>query len=385
MKSNVIYLILVSMICSAAYGQQNINDMVNIADDWVATDALGRELPDYEDVGSRKKDKIVGMFYYLWHGAHGDKVYDISKILLNPPNERNWGPELSYHFWAEPEYGYFRAGDPFVIRHDMQMLANADIDFIFFDVTNAVTYLDVVEVVCEVSLEMRKKGTKTPQICFSTNANSGKIINQIYDEFYAKGKYQDLWFYWDGKPLIMGNFKDPDLRRDVKDFFTIKYSWAWSDAVNNPNHWQWLDHYPQDYGWSVSKDVPEQITVSTAQHPTTSIGKSYHEGKQPSVNEFYLSEFTERGLYFEEQWKRAHEVNPKVVMVTQWNEWVAMRFINDGKNQSNVFAAREAPIGSSFFVDVFSPEFNRDIAPMRGGILIIIIISLFLMLDVLRG
>ena len=197
--------------------------MVNIADDWVATDALGRELPDYEDVGSRKKDKIVGMFYYLWHGAHGDKVYDISKILLNPPNELNWGPELSYHFWAEPEYGYFRAGDPFVIRHDMQMLANADIDFIFFDVTNAVTYLDVVEVVCEVSLEMRKKGTKTPQICFSTNANSGKIINQIHDEFYAKGKYQDLWFYWDGKPLIMGNFKDPDLRRDIKDFFTIEF------------------------------------------------------------------------------------------------------------------------------------------------------------------
>ena len=54
------------------------------------------------------------------------------------------GTEFKLSFWGEPEYGYFRAGDPFVIRHDLQMLSNADIDFIFFDVTNAVTYLDVV-------------------------------------------------------------------------------------------------------------------------------------------------------------------------------------------------------------------------------------------------
>ena len=100
--------------------------------------------------------------------------------------------------------------------------------------------------ICEVSLEMRKMGTKTPQICFATNSQSGRTMNELYDKFYAQEKYRTLWFYWDGKPLIMGNSKDPELRKDVEDFFTIKYSWAWSDSANYPNHWQWLDHYPQD-------------------------------------------------------------------------------------------------------------------------------------------
>lgn len=367
MKKSIFILYAVIMMCSIVCAQQDTTLIRNIADNWVATDALGRELPCYAEVGPRRNDKFIGMFYYIWQGAHGNQVYDISKILVQKPENRKWGPNLSYHFWGEPEYGYFRAGDPFVIRHDLQMLSNADIDFIFFDVTNAVTYLDVVNKICEVSLEMRKMGTKTPQICFATNSQSGRTMNELYDKFYAQEKYRTLWFYWDGKPLIMGNSKDPELRKDVEDFFTIKYSWAWSDSANYPNHWQWLDHYPQDYGWSISKDIPEQITVSTAQHPTTSIGKSFHYGKQPKVNELYVSEYTDRGLYFEEQWKQAHKIDPKVVMVTQWNEWVAMRFISDGKNQSDIYAARKAPVGTSFFVDVFSPEFNRDIAPMKGG------------------
>ena len=68
------------------------------------------------------------------------------------------------------------------------------------------------------------------------------------------------------------------------------------------------------------------------------------------MNELYVSEYTDRGLYFEEQWKQAHKIDPKVVMVTQWNEWVAMRFISDGKNQSDIYAARKAPVGTSFFL-----------------------------------
>lgn len=348
MKKSIFILYAVIMMCSIVCAQQDTTLIRNIADNWVATDALGRELPCYAEVGPRRNDKFIGMFYYIWQGAHGNQVYDISKILVQKPENRKWGPNLSYHFWGEPEYGYFRAGDPFVIRHDLQMLSNADIDFIFFDVTNAVTYLDVVNKICEVSLEMRKMGTKTPQICFATNSQSGRTMNELYDKFYAQEKYRTLWFYWDGKPLIMGNSKDPELRKDVEDFFTIKYSWAWSDSANYPNHWQWLDHYPQDYGWSISKDIPEQITVSTAQHPTTSIGKSFHDGKQPKVNELYVSEYTDRGLYFEEQWKQAHKIDPKVVMVTQWNEWVAMRFISDGKNQSDIYAARKAPVDTSF-------------------------------------
>jgi hypothetical protein len=79
----------------------------------------------------------------------------------------------------------------------------------------------------------------------------------------------------------------------------------------------------------------------------------------------YTTEHTHRGLHFEEQWKRAHEVDPKVVMIAGWNEWIAGRFIK--KDQPKVFAGRPSMKDGTWFVDVFTSEFSRDIAPMRGG------------------
>ncbi|MCK4750510.1 MAG: hypothetical protein KAT15_25810, partial [Bacteroidales bacterium] len=38
-------------------------------DTWVATDALGRTMPDIDSVGPVKRDhrRVVGMFYITWH------------------------------------------------------------------------------------------------------------------------------------------------------------------------------------------------------------------------------------------------------------------------------------------------------------------------------
>lgn len=335
------------------------------SDQWVATDALGRDITTYEDAGPPRPGKLAGMFYFVWVGNHTQKARDITHILKNTPENRQWGEENSFHFWGEPEYGYFHASDPWVIRHDMQMLSNAKIDFIFFDVTNALIYLDTVKRILQVSSTMREEGIRTPDVCFLTNSASGRTMNVIYDEIYAKRLHPDLWFHWQKKPLIMGKADDPELRPEVRDFFTIKRSWAWTRTKETPDHWQWLDRYPQDYGWSESPDIPEQITVSTAHHPQTPLGKSYHEGAQPDVNENYLTPFTERGLQFEEQWSRAHDIDPQIVMVTQWNEWIAQRFIWD--DGDGFYAGRPIRNGDSYFVDVFTREFNRDIAPMKGG------------------
>ncbi len=339
-------------------------------DNWVVTDALGRQLPAYDEAGTKRDNKIVGVFYYIWQGFHGDKVYDITKILAQYPadplsnSNPGWGGPGAFHFWGEPEQGYYRAEDPWVIRRDLQMLSNAHVDFIYIDATNSFTYLETVKTLCEVSIQMRMEGIYTPQIAFTTNSSSGQTMNSLYDEFYAQDLFSELWFKWDGKPLILGDFNDPVLRADVKAFFTIKYCWAWTNTKTEPNHWQWLDSYPQDYGWSTDPAVPEQIVVSTAQHPTSTTGKSYHNGSEPTVNNQYLTDFTGQGLHAAEQWKRALEVDPPVVMVTQWNEWVAQRFIQSG---AGTFAGKPIKTGDTYFVDVFNQEFNRDMAPMKGG------------------
>ena len=92
------------------------------------------------------------MFYFLWHDNPGDKrpdgggPFDVSKILARDPEALNhpasplWGPLGTYHYWAEPLYGYYQSNDPWVIRRHAQLLAAAGVDTLIFDTTNAVTY-----------------------------------------------------------------------------------------------------------------------------------------------------------------------------------------------------------------------------------------------------
>lgn len=341
------------------------DELPNPSDHWVATDAIERTLPQYNETGSRRPEKIVGVFYFVWVGNHTQKVYDNSKILLEKKESaRKWGPVHTTHFWGEPEQGYFHASDPWVIRRDMQMLANADVDFIYLDVTNRLIYEETVEQLLNTIREMRKEGIAAPSVAFLTNSASGKTINRIYDRFYQEPKYKDLWFQWGGRPLIFGIKDDPELQKELQDYFTIKRSWAWTNAKTEPDHWQWIDTFPQDYGWSDSPEVADQIAVATSSHATNSMGKSYHNGMSPPVRPDYTTEYSHLGLHFEEQWQRAHEVDPKVVMICGWNEWIAGRFI---KKNEPLFAGRPPFADGTTFVDAYSPEFNRDISPMRRG------------------
>ena len=243
-------------------------DAVRPSDHWVATDALGRSLPTHAEAGDRRAGKYVGVFYFVWVGNHTQTVYDISKILKDKESERKWGPERAMHFACEPAYGYFHASDPWVLRRDMQMLANADIDFIYLDVTNKPLYEKTVEQLLKVISQMRREGIAAPQVSFVTNYQSGEHLNRLHDHFYKDPQYEGLWLEWEGRPLIFGVPRDPKLRKEVADYFTIKRCWAWTSARTRPNHWQWLDKYPQDYGWSKSPDIPDQIPVSAASHPS---------------------------------------------------------------------------------------------------------------------
>jgi hypothetical protein len=339
--------------------------------EWVATDGLGRTIPLPEEVGPAKSDRIVGMFYYVWQGHHGNRVYDITQIMKQYPSDPlsplnpGWGPWNSFHWWGESEYGHFRAQDPWVIRKDMVMLANAGVDFLFLDFTNAVTYWPEVDSLCSVLTELKSTGIKVPTLSFMTNSNSGQTMNSLYDNFYAPGKCQEHWFSWQGKPLILGKSDDPNLRSEVRNYFTIRYSWAVTATTTNPHHWQWLDATPQRWGWDSDPAIKEQVSVSAAFHPENPHGQSYNNRIQPPVNADYRTEFTGQGLFFSEQWQRALELDPQVIMVTQWNEWLAQRFEWDGRRAN--YGGRPTQTGHSFFVDVLSQEFTRDLAPMKGG------------------
>lgn len=340
-------------------------------DTWVATDALGRSLPLAGTAPKTRPGKFVGVFYFLWHGQHGtDGPYDNTKTIADPAGHP-YGPPGAFHWWGEPAVGYFLADDPWVHRKNLQMLADAGVDVIFFDVTNAFTYPTIYPLVCQIAEEMRRQGIPAPQIAFITHAHGSRTVNQLYQNFYAKGLHKDLWFQWEGKPLILGDRDSTEdgviLTDTVKNFFSWRHSWAWEPGQDK---WQWIDKYPQRAGWHTDPNAPEEVPVSIAGHPVDSLGRSYRssekwgEGTEPSVNGQYQTSDTDKGLQFAQQWQRALQIDPQFIFVTGWNEWVAQRFIAEAPA---TFAGRPQVKGGTFFVDNFTEEFSRDAMPMQGG------------------
>jgi hypothetical protein len=69
------------------------------SDTWVATDSPGRSLPSAREVGLPRKDRTVGMFYFLWHGAHiQGGPYDVTQILAKDPNAMQRHAKAGFHW-----------------------------------------------------------------------------------------------------------------------------------------------------------------------------------------------------------------------------------------------------------------------------------------------
>ncbi|MEN8248854.1 MAG: T9SS type A sorting domain-containing protein [Bacteroidota bacterium] len=219
MRSIIILLVLFSFSASAQFEVSS--------DHWSTTDALGRTalLWYSEQAEDAKPGKLVGMFYHTWHiGHHVDythPVMNLTQILASNDEsviEQNWDhsawgglPEGGTYYWDESLFGYYRTTDEWVLRKHAEMLADAGVDVVFFDATNgSVTWKEGYTKLLEVWKQARADGVKTPQIAFVLtlwdNIKEGALaaINQLYEDLYKNpGEYEDLIFYWEGKPLIM--------------------------------------------------------------------------------------------------------------------------------------------------------------------------------------
>ncbi len=336
------------------------------SDTWEATDALGRSLPLWAQVGDERPGKWVAAFYFLWQGYHGaNAIYDNTQLIAANPSSPAYGPEGAFHWWGKPEAGYYRSRDPWVARRNLAMLANAGVDVIFLDVTNAFTYPEALDVLCQAAMDLRAQGVPAPSVGFLINSSPVSTVQSLYSSFYLANKYPSLWFRWEGKPLMLGR-KDAGHSQAVQDYFSWRYSWAWTNTPAEPDHWQWIDTWPQDYGRNAAGQI-EEIPVSVAGHPTSNLGQSHKDGVQPPKDAYKLAGATGQGLQFEQQWSRAHQVDPPMVFVTGFNEWVAQRFTRQNNGAPGQFLGDFLPNGGSFFVDCYNQEYMRDIEPMEGG------------------
>jgi hypothetical protein len=345
----------------------------------VATDDLGRTLPSYGEVGEPKPNRWVGLFYFQWHKQLRHEVcYNRTEWLKTHPGFKDWvinppgGPEHPEWYWAEPLFGYYKSIDRWVIRKHLAMIADAGVDFLFLDCTNLELYDAELSAFLDVASEMKAQGLAVPRLVFFLNTDPEWKIESLYKNWYKPGKHDDMCFRWQGKPLMLAvkpadgaKFKNPELFREIQDYFTWRPMWDFYDK--DPSKWRYIDRHPQRPARTADGRIEQLVVAKSLGGPIwdqmENGGVSSVPGKKPRYNDQWLTAESPRGLFFEEQWKVAREVAPPIVLVTGWNEWMAAVWEQPGV----IFLGRKTVKGQGYFVDSFNMDFNRDLEPMKGG------------------
>ena len=364
-------------------------------DTWVFTDGLGRVSLTNQDVGDLKDDKTLAMFYWTWHidgftthvpvnlQEYSEKYPEAMRDWDNPV----WNNTYSY-WWNESIYGYYRGDDKWVLRKQAELLANAGVDVIFTDNTNAeMTWRNAYTPLMEEWTDAMNDGLKAPKVSFMLpfwdKNYTNTQVQSLYLDIFRAGKFQNLWFYWDDKPMLMAikgsfNANTSPIEKEISDFFTFRAGQPGYvvDKTNNGD-WGWLSMYPQAVYYKNNADrkngVVEQMTVGVSMnHDYENKALAAMSGNN-IAGRSYTSEYKDRfvkdgaeaskwGYNFAEQWNYALEVDPKVVFVTGWNEFRVGRYEKWPEGDDNPASVENA------FPDQYNDEFSRDIEPTKGAL-----------------
>jgi hypothetical protein len=153
----------------------------------------------------------------------------------------------------------------------------------------------------------------------------------------------------------------------IKDFFTFRpgqSSYVGGPQTPRNDQWGWLELAPQHGYVDKGGGQYELVTVGVAQNwneRTDAIsamnGGNRIRGRSFTTIDRFKKLTADSYLYgynFQEQWNRALQIDPEMVFITGWNEWVAGR-VESWQGVSNAFP------------DQFNAEYSRDIEPMKGG------------------
>ena len=366
---------------------------------WTAVDGLGRTVTTAAEAGPRR-DKFVGIFYHTWHSSHyRNKIINGTETIRSYPEAQNdfkhpaW-QGITTVFWDEPVWGYYNNGvDRWVLRNQAELLADADIDVVIFDNTNGTeNYMAGINELLEVWAEARLDGVKAPGISAMLNMfnyqDAATQIRELYDNIYSKGLYQDLWFMWEGKPLMVGSPSGLNKRdehdKEILDFFSWRpinpcYTQDYRQIIENGvvttqwapdtsllrkyTFWKWISVYPQQSMLDVTDKSVEEMSVSVAQNWSdakglTAMNAGYDNqyGRAYSVEKGFIIPTEDAILWgqnFKDQFEYALSVDPDFIYITGWNEWVAGRY-------KEMWGTENA------LPDNATAGFSRDIEPSNG-------------------
>ena len=359
-------------------------------DTWVFTDGLGRVSLTNAEVGDLREGKTVSMFFWTWHNGR-PTVINVNDAAEKYPeavrdyNHPVWTPAGFQGSWNEPIYGHYESSDQWVLRRQAELLANAGVDAVLTDNTNGtLTHRPGYLALFESWGKAMDDGVLTPKVSFMLpfggGADTNTQVRDMYMDFFRKGDYHKLWFYWEGKPVLMARQNAittaDNMGKEIANFFTYRGGQS-AYVVNQTNYgeWGWLSTYPQALYYANRDDHKvknvEQMTVGVAMNHNYKLGqlsamsgnyvmgRSYTHDNQTRY-ETEGKEASKWGYNFAEQFNYALDIDPQIIFITGWNEWAMARI--DGWP-----AGWDSEVPNAF-CDQFNDEFSRDLEPTKGDL-----------------
>ena len=361
----------------------------DFSDTFAATDEMGRKVASFEEAGEVKEDgREVGIYYWNWFSEENRPAVIIVDVIKEKPsaryeyNDEAWDQTAAY-YWGEPVFGFYDSYDYWVYKRHAKMLSVAGVDAIFLDYSNGgLNYVSQLAVLVDAFRDAKAEGVDIPRISALTSliGNSDNVYRallSLYFNCFVENDYSDVWYYWEGKPLLHGNatydraikniasdnLTEKEALSYVENFFTIRENGERNTYVDDGT-WQWLEIFPQMMR-NVDKETgrPEFVSVGSAINQSTELGFSvtgvfsdpYSKGRGYSAafGEDYSENGKRMAYFFREQASLALEAEPEFVAIDGWNEWTAIRQF-DWHGQLNSF------------VDTFDYENSRDFEPNNG-------------------
>ena len=335
-------------------------------------------LPTYEETGGPRSGKTVALFYWSWHVRQDtgepfnlQNFMEIHPEIKNNYNSSLWPTDPTVYFWNESVYGYYKTNDDWVLRKHAELLADAGVDVIIFDNTNGTfTWKESYDHIFKTFEKALEDGVNVPKITFLlpfwNKSDTDTQVRAIYKDVFYREKYQKLWFYFDGKPMLMcdQSFIDNSdlLGKEIRNYFTFRKPQPeyLTDSKTIYNQWGWLSVYPQTQYKASGKSGVEQITVGVAANHNYKTHKLTAMNGENVTGRTYTSkgidtrpDAVKYGAHFAEQFEYALAVDPDVIFITGWNEWIVGRY-DTWQGVANAFP------------DEYNDEFSRDIEPTKG-------------------
>ena len=197
--------------------------------------------------------------------------------------------------------------------------------------------LEYIEAATATVFKVFARMEKAPKIVIAGGVNSQdqavafvdgtmqRRADEIWDNFYGKPEYQDLLLVFEGKPLLTLYLNTPAVAARPgnqifdDDRYTIRYFSGFlgdqpnlvieGTRISKYGYWSWWERGNNVY--AVNEDgSAECITISAAW-----VGDNWTE-ESGAVGR-------RNGDTFREQWQMAIDLDPDIVLVQSFNEWIS--------------------------------------------------------------